>query len=81
MNRRIIANHLIEAFAEYTPKEQMEMTKTSEIVKDTIIKYYGVDKWNELYSAEWSDWSEAYKIFEQHHGVFNHGDYEQLMSK
>jgi len=81
MNRRIIANHLIESFAGYTPKEQMEMTKSSEAVKETLIKYYGLDKFNELYSASGLDWLEAYKIFEQHHGVFTHGDYQELMSE
>jgi hypothetical protein len=81
MNKKIIADHIIEVFKDYTVKDQLKMTKDVSIIRELFVNKYGLEKWTELHSASLENWRDAWKLFEQHHGIFTHGDYEKLMNE
>jgi len=72
-----LAKKLINAFSEFTPKEAMLKTKDSKSVQYILTKKYGENGYAELTRIKSEDWGKAWRLFEQHYGVFTHGDYDE----
>ena len=74
-----LAKKIICAFSEFTPKEAMLKTKNSKSVQDVLTQEYGENGYAELTIIKAEDWGKAWRLFEQHYGVFTHGDYDELV--
>jgi len=74
-----LAKKIIDAFSEFTPKEAMLKTKNSKSVQDILTQKYGENGYAELTRIKSEDWGKAWRLFEQHYGVFTHGDYDELV--
>lgn len=74
-----LADKIINAFSEFTPKEAMLKTKNSKSVQEVLASKYGDVGYSELTRIKSEEWGKAWRLFEQHYGVFTHGDYEELM--
>ena len=69
MNSQELANRLIEAFNAYSKESVINMTRSSKIVQETLIKYYGNSEYSHMTEESVQEWNDAWRLFEKHYKI------------
>ncbi|ALS22243.1 hypothetical protein [Paenibacillus naphthalenovorans] len=75
MTAEELKNKIVYAFRYLDKGEQLRLTKQAIVVKDFLRNSYGEAELTSMMNLPSETWKAAWKLFEEYHGIFTHGDY------